>query len=73
MTIAHIKCLLSVLQCYGMILTPWLSKCHFALLWREGMQVNYHDNGDTESGASSGHCIGDDRDDFVYTNGSGVL
>lgn len=27
-------CLL--VQCYGMIMTPRLSKCHLAPLWREG-------------------------------------
>lgn len=60
-------CLL--VQCYGMIMTPRLSKCHLALLWREGKQVNYHDNGDAESAADSGHRMQDDRDDFLITNG----
>lgn len=61
-------CLL--VQCYGMIMTPRLSKCHLAPLWREGAsRLITMTMGTLRAGADSGHCMRDDRDDFLITNG----
>lgn len=38
-----------------------------------GKRVNYHDKGDSEAGTDSGHCVQDDRNDFLITNGNGRL
>ena len=62
-------CLL--VQRYGMIMTPRLSKCHLAVHWREGASrliTMTMGNGDAGSGGgrpNSGHRIWDDRDDFL--------
>ena len=59
-------------HCYSMLMPP---PCRTArnlfLVRREGKRVNYHDNGDTGSGADSGHCTGDGQDDFPVSNENG--
>lgn len=49
--------------------SPALQMPPRSALEKEGKQVNYHNNGDTESGADAGHCIRNDRDDFLIANG----